>query len=192
MRDEHEGLDSGMDDFERNLTQELKARYSAPAFPAERIEARLERSVTEIRVDQADRPTVRRGIFGSPAFRSVMAAAAALVLFIGGAEYGRWSAEDTLAIDPGLPGSSALSLPVSIQSAGSDYIATLAQLSGSQALTSEEADEAKEIALAVFYGAVLELMRDDGQDEMLATIAQLLHSRRQSLRNPGTEGAIWF
>lgn len=171
----------------------LKETFQAPSFPGSEIEARLEQSVREAGRSRTRGST--HSIWASPVMRTVLAAAAALVLFIGGAEYGRRTAAPVTVLAEGAfnPSTSELALPISIQTAGSDYIATLAQYSDqASSLTEAERQEAQDVALAVLYGVVIELLRESGDDDMLATIAQLLHSRRQSLRNPELEGVIWF
>ncbi len=187
-----------MDRLDEKLGQLLNDEYGAEDFPAAQIEQRLDHSIEHRQQSLRFRVGRLTSMATSPMAKSMMAAAAALVLFVGGAEYGRRSAEaiqfDTqAALSEERLYEEGLSVPLSIQSTGSDYVAALAKLSDeSDELTEAQLDEARDVTLAVLYGVVVELMRDSGEDEMLSTIAQLIHSRRQAIRNPEFEGAIWF
>ncbi|NIQ55568.1 MAG: hypothetical protein GWN71_20055, partial [Gammaproteobacteria bacterium] len=83
--------------------------------------------------------------------------------------------------------------PLSIQSAGTEYVARLARLSTeAEQLTPAEREEARQVALAILYAATLELLGDSENDEMLEAAAQLIYSRRQAERSPGEDGTLWF
>ncbi len=110
-------------------------------------------------------------------------------MFVAGAEYGRRTAApvEVLTSDAGV------ATPLSIQSAGSEYVARLARFSAeAEQLTATERGEARQVALAILYAATLELLRESEDDELLATAAQLIFSRRQAERDSEHDGALWF
>ena len=82
---------------------------------------------------------------------------------------------------------------ISSQSAGSEYVARLAQFGAdANGLSDDVREEARQVALATLYAASIELLRESEDDEFLATVAQLIFSRRQANRYPEHAGAIWF
>jgi hypothetical protein len=122
--------------------------------------------------------------------RTALAAAAAVVVFVAGSEYGR----RTAAFGVGIAVAEAdLSSPISIQSTGSRYVASLAQFTErASELTVEEREEARQVALAIMYAATAELLLDQENDELLEAVARLVYQKRQSLRNPQHRDAVWF
>lgn len=166
------------------LREGLRRDFAPPAFPEDEIEARIRASVARRRqrTPRGDRPAPPRWSGGTA--QAVLAAAASLVLFIGGVEYGRRTAVPPPAASaPGpevvAPVEQAVSLPLSIQSAGTRYVAALARFSGqSDALAAEERQVAREVALAALYGATVELLREAGEDDVLSLVAEMVAARR--------------
>jgi hypothetical protein len=186
------------------VREDLRSSFSPPPFPKERIERRIRRSIGEPTHADAWAGTPElatndgRDGFGDPAWsrhvggvvRVALVAAAVLMVFIGGAEYGRRlgprgsEADRTRAaliasgIDPGAV------LPLEIQASGSRYIATLARFSAeSEMLPEDQRKMAREVALAVMYSAALELLSEGGEDQVLQSVANLVIERRTSLRD---------
>ena len=124
------------------------------------------------------------------AARALLTAAASLALFIGGAEYGRRTALLSIfVLAPTTALDARADLPYSIQSAGSQYVATLAMFSGrADSLSVEERRIAREVALAALYSASLELLREAGDDDVLRTITEMVAERRTALA-PSVNGA---
>ena len=89
-------------------------------------------------------------------------AAAAGVVFALGAWYGRSNAQAITPADPAsgpfVAGTLPAQLPLSIQSAGTGYVASLAMLSEMrERMTPEQREQARQVALAVLSGAIAEL-----------------------------------
>jgi hypothetical protein len=104
-------------------------------------------------------------------------AAAAGVVFALGAWYGRANAPLIAPAQPvpGMPaGTLPAELPLSIQTAGTGYVASLAMLSEMRdRLTPDQREQARQVALAVLSGAIAELaIAGDGRlpDGVLQTV----------------------
>lgn len=205
--------------FEERLRVELQRHHPGPDFPEREmereIEARMEavRSTREgkggapvaSRRDSADVLPLRRDVrwWQRGPVTGLLSAAAALLVFIGGVEYGRRGIQTTgiegpvatVAGDAGaregalrVPGSTeSVSLPLSIQSAGSEYVATLARFSGtSNQLPDEQREIAREVAMTVLYGAALELLEAIGDDQLLEQLVSEIGRRRFQTDGEGT------
>lgn len=165
--------------FDDRLSEALKEGWPRASFPRREIEERLEHTLGRRAGTSVPQRAGRAWWRGSTA-RSVLAAAASLLLFIGGMEYGRrtavperpiMSTADELTPIPAAPAS----LPLTIQSAGSEYVASLARFNGEAAgLSTEQRRVAREVALTVLYGAALELLRSSAEDEALEGAVRLL------------------
>ncbi len=165
----------------------LKREHTSPTFPKDEVKARVAATLRTRR----DRSDAERRWFIHPAVRTALAAAAAVVVFVAGSEYGRRTAAINGVVNS-VP-EMTLSTPISIQSTGSRYVASLAQFTEqSPELTPEEREEARQVALAIMYAATAELLQDQENDELLEAVARLFHSKRQSLRNPEHRDAVWF
>ena len=153
------------------LRDALRAAASAADFDAERLGERIAATIAE-RPSPAVAPL--HGKRRTPALWlwTGRAAAAALV-FLGGALYGRLSAP---AVDPAppvtafvTPGAQDALLPaqvgIAIQAAGTGYVASLALLSEMrERLTVVQREQARQVALAVLTGALAELAAaEDGR-----------------------------
>jgi hypothetical protein len=134
----------------------------------------------------------------TPVLRVALAAAAAILVFVSGIEYGRRlagpAAMAPAASEPAPDITVATpSLPLAIQSAGSQYVASLAVLSQAYPqLTVEQQRTAREVALAALLGAAIELLRDSGDDDTaLRAAADLIADVKANMAEPtaarGTE-----
>ncbi len=121
------------------------------------------------------------------------AIAASLAIFVAGAEYGRRVASPVvvpqeteaaaLAAEPAF----AASVPLLIQTYGSQYVAEMARMSETiDQMTPEERQQAREVALAVLYGAATEILRAGPQDDAAASVAKVLLAQRQIATDDGS------
>lgn len=138
-----------------------------------------------------------RGSEGRRALTAALVAAAAVLVFVAGVEYGRGTAaapgpgaDDATSapaavadqgLDPALD--SGLDHALRIQWAGSRWVATLARFSREAAEVDDATRRAaREVATTIFYAAALELLMEAGEDELMETIAWLAHTRREALQ----------
>lgn len=159
----------------------LRAHYAA-GFPRDDIEQRIRATIA-----QGERaPQVRRN-----GARLVLAAAAGVVLFVAGAEYGRRTTEPMLlAVPVRMEEAETTSVPLSIQSTGSRHLASLARFTEeAEKLTPEQRRTAREVALAMLAGAALELLRESENSESLRAAADLIAATQEAqyTASPGTE-----
>lgn len=189
------------------LRELLQAQFEAPPFAQEAVRDRIRTSmdavdaggafVGPVRPDHAHGPAS-----GAPLLASLSAAAAAVLIFVGGAEYGRRTAGATVAETPGAGGppstqwtartdmAASASLPISIQEAGSRYISRLAQLTARRASLSEgDRVIAEDVAWSSLRGAATELARLSENSEALAEVILLLERERAG---PIRSGGISF
>ncbi len=97
---------------------------------------------------------------------------------MGGVEYGRRVAP-TIAPPAAVIRQPPLSVPTSIQAKGTEYVAALARLTElSQELTPEEREQSRQVALAVLYGAALELLRYAPNDPVAASVYRSVSGER--------------
>ena len=182
--DEGLELDEGLDPE----TSELLASVEPGAdFPRDAIRERIRASVA--RREASEPPTSPR----SPWLKVGAAIAASLVIFVAGAEYGRRVAapgvpsqatEATgLAVEPAF----AASVPLSIQTHGSQYVAEMARMAETiDQMTPDERQQAREVALAVLYGAAAEILRAGPQDDAAASVAKVLLAQKQIATDDGS------
>jgi hypothetical protein len=178
-----------------SLSDELRRRAITPPYPEAEIEARIHASIADgVRPGRRQALTTRTHLFRSRAARVALTAAASLVLFIGGAEYGRRTAPISIVVPaPATPVEIRNDLPYSIQSAGSQYVATLATFSGqADSLSTEERRIAREVALAALYSASVELLREAGDDEMLRAVTEMVARRRNTMGRSTIDGGMRF
>jgi hypothetical protein len=145
------------------LRDALRDAAASPRFDTESVRERIEDSVARgpERVLRPHRgPDYRLLLFWSAR------AAAAVTLLIVGAWYGRRSAEsESMRLMPAYQAVTGqpdllrpVNVPLSIQSAGTGYVASLALLSEMRdQLTPEQHEQARQVALAVLIGAIAEL-----------------------------------
>jgi hypothetical protein len=175
------------DNLDPRIADLLRKEHAPPAFPKDEVKARVAATLRTRR----DGRDIDRRWFLHPVVRTAMAAAAAVLVFVAGSEYGRRTATTNGVGNP-VP-EADLSAPISIQSTGSQYVASLAQFTEqASGLTSEEREEARQVALAIMYAATAELLQDQENDELLEAVARLFYQKRQSLRNPEHPDAVWF
>lgn len=168
------------------LREALRRGYASPPFPAEEIEGRVRASVARRRTEPSPRHAAAPPWWRGGTVRTLLAVAASLALFVGGMEYGRRTSGPVAgaggAVGPAGAVQQPVSLPLSIQSAGTRYVAQLARFSGqADALTPEERRTAREVALAALYGAAVELLREAGEDEALRIVVETVAGRREAV-----------
>ncbi len=184
MSDERLDHDEGLDPE----TSELLAFEEPGAdFPRDAIRERIRASVARFQV--AEPATSQR----SPWLKVGGAIAASLVIFVAGAEYGRRVAspvvppQTTEATGLAVEAAFAASVPLSIQTHGSRYIAEMARMSETiDQMTPEERQQAREVALAVLYGAAAEILRAGPQDDAAASVAKVLLAQKQIATDDGS------
>lgn len=151
------------EEFDSRLTTVLREHYSMGAFPKSEIERRLWGTLAA-----HTRKSVR---LEHPTLRSVLAAAAAVLVFIGGAEYGRHTAHQEAslrAIADDYLRTTAADLPFAIQTSGSRYVATLAELTEQAPhLSQRQRELGREVAVTTLYAAAAELLGIDREDDVL-------------------------
>jgi anti-sigma-K factor RskA len=166
----------------------LEREQAPPPFPKDEVKVRIAETLRRRR--ERTGPSQKRWYVG-PLWRPALAAAAAVLVFVAGAEYGRRTAVG--ASEAAAVPAAGLSAPISIQSAGSRYVARLAEFTQqASTLTPEEREEARQVAVAILYAATMELLQDQENDELLNAVARLVWSKRQALSNPGHPDAVWF
>jgi len=174
------------------LQDRLREAFPPPDFPRVALRERIEETLgsTDRSRVRAGRPRMRaRSIH--PAVRAALAAAAALMVFVAGSEYGRRTATPT---DSGRPAASTpVNTPLLIQASGSRYVADLARfVEEAPRMSPEEREDARDVALSVLFAATTELLRENSDNALLSATGQLMYSLRQASQYPDTDGAIWF
>lgn len=189
--------DAEMPDAE--LRELLQTHFEAPPFAQDAVGDRLRGSMDGVdagdSLGRSTRPAPAHGPpFRVPLVASLSAAAAAVLIFVGGAEYGRRTAASSVAGAPRIavaepvrsPGENdaSASLPIEIQEAGSRYISRLAQLTARRAsLTEGDRTIAEDVAWSSLRGAATELARLSENSEALAQVILLLERERdQAMR----------
>lgn len=205
MNDDHRHEDGGPprggpegtpDDVPRDeITNLLRTHFRAPDIETYGVKERIRASVRAEERDVAFRrrgskqPKKERWRTSWP-FRVAAAVAASLVIFVGGAEYGRRAATSTADVSPATQQPAAtlagdvsqpsLGLPISIQEAGSNYVSRLATLTArSSSLAEGERRMAEEVAWASLRGAATELARVSEDSEALANLILELERARE-------------
>lgn len=181
----------GRDDLDERELKELREMFPSAPFPEGAIEERIR---TNAGLSGVNHPKAlsRQGALTEPppwrmgaTVRTVVAVAAALVLFIGGVEYGRRTVSPDAPTAPVQGGGTLIAESdpaLSIQDAGSRYVATLASFSGEVGnLSPAQRRVAREVALATIYAATLELLRESQDDETLRTVAGMVATRREEI-----------
>lgn len=190
MNDERIDHDDGLDHDARldPQTSELLASEEPTAdFPRDAIRERIHASVARRRAaEAATSPRL-------PWLKVGAAIAASLVIFVAGAEYGKRVAAPVvapqvaeamaMAVEPAF----AASVPLLIQTYGSQYVAEMARMSETiDKMTPDERQQAREVALAVLYGAATEILRAGPQDDAAASVAKVLLAQRQIATDDGS------
>ncbi len=167
---------------ENHLDDDLRRARPGPEFPEKRIRARIRETIAA-RDDSRVAPRVdpvgwlpgRLGAAG----RAALLAAASLVIFVAGTEFGRRTVDSTHARGASPPAGGELELPLSIQHTGSEYVASLAGLTArGETLSPEQRRLAEEVALTVLHAAIVELGRAADDDRVLRTAAGLVSAQR--------------
>ena len=167
---------------EDDLIAALRRKAPSPPFEADGTRRRIEATIGGATGDPGSRPH-----WWGSVLRPVLAIAAGIALFIAGVEYGR-----SRAARPAQPAPApepvpmlvleAPSLPLTIQSAGSQYIASLARLTeAADRLSPEQRLVAREVALSALLGAALELVREDEGDPTLSRAAALISEKKEGI-----------
>ncbi len=151
------------DEFESRLTTALREDYTTEAFPESEIERALRDTLAV---------SARKSVgFGHSTVRYLLVAAAAILVFVGGAEYGRHTAYlegDPRTIAGETNRTTVPDLPLAIQTSGSRYVATLAQLTEQAPdLSERQLRIGREVAVMALYAAAAELLRIDREDDVL-------------------------
>lgn len=175
---------------DKHIRQLLQREYRAADFPKHELRSRIEGTLRESGSGGA-LYSVAGTIFRHPLARTLLTVAAAILIFVAGSEYGRRVA--TSAASQSAEEHAEISAPLSIQTAGSAYVARLAEFrSRAPELSEARRQEARQVALAILYAATIELLKESDEDDLLAAVAQLIFSRRQSQRYPEPTDVIWF
>jgi hypothetical protein len=164
-------------DLDELTRRQLAEAFAEPEFREDRVLDRLHASIEQRR---HRRPVLTR------VFATAALAATVLVTFIGGTEYGRrLPPPSRSAAGPVAPAD----LPLAIQSAGTEYITAVSQFADLRdSLDSAERAQAREAALAVLYGVVVELMRLEAGDAEFARVIQAAMARQRA----AAEAVLWF
>lgn len=163
----------------------VREAYPRTVFPKAAIAERIAATLGSRSPDHGSRfrRPRRHGLF-----QALLAAAAAIAVFVGGAEYGRRSLTPSPAPAPDVtPG-----IPLAIQASGTRYVSDLTRFAqNAPGLSASEREEARQAAVAILYSAVIAL-QTEADDELLEAAGQLIHSLRRSQRGPATERVFWF
>lgn len=179
--------------FDDITRKRLKEADPSPPFPADEIRMRIEATLAGREAGRKRPPGNHSPL--RPTLRGLAVLAASLVLFVSGVEYGRrlppeaagQQAVETTRVDP------IRSVPLTIQHSGSDYISSLTHLSDvAGALSDEEKEQARQVALAVLYGAAVELLRQQPDDPVAARLFETIRAEREQASRPDQEPGIWF
>ena len=147
-----------MENKHDDLGELLRDEYGGPAFPREKIRARVRRSTRHA----GHRPS---------AIRLTAQVAAALLIFVLGSEYGRLTAASNSTTSSPTP------TPIELQQAGSQYVQQLARvLSTPEAYSETQVLEIRQIAVAILYATAIELQAEG--DDHIALVAALLEASR--------------
>ena len=179
------------EDKDSKLIEQLTDADPPPSFPRERVRARILTTLDAAECDTGVAAVARRALL----WRAAALAAAALVVFVVGVEYGR-----SLGTSPPIPvadtvrpsaaGSPVQTVSMSIQQRGTAYLTEVAKLSETAGtLSPEQLEEARQVALAILYGAAMELVRAAPDDELADAIVRSLRARRQG--DPD-ERLLWY
>lgn len=203
MTDDGINDENTMDDVE--LTQEEAMAFrnlEREEEPSRLLEERIVRSL------QAEGVLARRGTarWRSP-LGGLVAAAAAVVLFAGGAGFGHWmgtrsTTQTLLAVRE----QDAAQVAQSIQEAGSAYVQALAALSelrltagdsvgdAAREASASEVEQGREAAMGSLYAAAFELARLSPGDADVLRILQILAQRRAEGPESGdaARSVVWF
>lgn len=166
------------------IESRIRDELDEVSYPKERLRASIRRTIGSSRSAPTLSGTRRSRLDG--ALRLLVPMAAALVIFVLGAEYGRRTAPPLhIGVDETqwLAGE-AHAIPLVIQSAGSEYVAGLARLSSPQTeLTPEQRRLGREVAATVLYAAVMELVSESESAPALRSAARLIAAHRDLVRD---------
>lgn len=187
--------DEELDDTTRKLLGEADP---SPVFPKDEIRNRI-RSTQDRRRESGQPGQTQSGV---PLYlKGVAALAASLLLFVGGFEYGRRAGRPvSLPVtlpEAGAPVIPAMNLgreiPLNIQLSGSNYINSLTRLTDVvEILTPEEQEQARQVALAVLYGAAAELLRAAPHDRVAEAIFETVRAQRRLPGEHEIDSNVWF
>jgi hypothetical protein len=177
--------DDDLTPVELQAFEELARRHE----PSQLLE---ERTVRALLAEGLLRPRARRTLPWV-----VAAAAASVVLYLGGVATGQWlSSRQATEMISTMEQNHALEAAALVQQTGSAYsqaIAALAQIPTSA--DSQDVSQGREVALTALYSAANELVRLTPDDPVVVRILQVLdHDRTESdtVQSPATRRVIWF
>jgi len=213
-RNDDERVEEMSEEFELTPEEEM-AFQNLPreAHPSNFLEERIVRSLREEGVLRKGGDGVsltspqRQGIWFRP-WMAAAAVAASLALFTSGIFLGqtlgtRTTAQLFLAVRE----QDATQLAMTIQKAGSQYVAALAALSelrvsgsgsggeeGSSGFSASDLQQGREVALGALYGAAYELARMSPDDGDVLRVLQILNERRdrEGGYSPTARNLVWF
>lgn len=186
------------------LDEELRRWRPGVEFPGEEIRSRIRATMLDREKEGADARTGRRrrrsrrpsddpsrGV--RRLARAALLVAASMALFVAGAEYGRSAGAPAGGERPAADAGQTLTSPdgeltvsLSVQAAGSEYVASLADLGArTDRLSADQRRVAEEVALTVLYAAIVELDRAVEDDRVLRSVADLVSARRRHLGRTG-------
>jgi hypothetical protein len=174
-------------------------RKAMEALPREQTPGPLlEERVVQALHDRGVLGPRKRRILELTAVRIAVAAAAAIVLLLGGFALGRWTGGQPGAADEAdaVP-ASRLALAASVQRAGTAYLSAIEELAtADMAPDSDEMRQGREVALTTLYSAAGEVTRIVPKRHMAGQLIKALDVRTESDASPAdeelAERVIWF
>jgi hypothetical protein len=174
-------------------------REALDALPREQTPGpRLEERVVQALRERGVLGPRRRRISELTSVRVALAAAAAIVLLLGGFALGRWTGGQPAAPeDPVAVEASQLALAASLQRAGTAYVSALEELATADAAPhSDEMRQGREVALTTLYTAAGEISRIVPKQHMAGQLLQALEVRAEptahSRDETTAERVVWF
>jgi hypothetical protein len=177
-------------------------RQALDELPREREPGRMleERTVKALREEgllasaagsDAARPAARIDERHRPWWLSAAAIAAGIALFAGGLSVGQMlGARQTVDAFHTVFEDSDVLLAAQVQRAGSDYVAALAALSGTDGVASADSSQALEVALTALWAAANEIVRLAPDDPLAARILQGFQAKAQESDDFGAAGQL--
>ena len=182
--------DNDLTSVEREALEALPKERTPSPFLEERVVKAL-RDGRLLRPDNGRAMEITRG-------RIAVAAAAAIVLLLGGFVLGRWTNEQPATpADAPATQASELSLAASLQRAGTAYVSALEELASSEVSPhSDEMRQGREVALTTLYSAAGEVTRIVPKNHLAGQFLRALdvtvESRPAERDSEQSERVIWF
>lgn len=169
---------------DEQVGERVREAYPRADFPREAIAARIESTLEKRASEPVASPRWARR---HPVMPALLAAAAAVTLFIAGAEYGRRTVPE-----PARPAAVEAGTPLAIQESGTRYVADIARFADlSPELPRAEREEARQAAVAILYAGILAL-QEEQDEELLEAAEGLMHSLRRSQQQTASPEVVWF